>query len=108
MKTFLTSIRDLFTRTYDFRGVSSRADFWWAILLCAIGVIVYTTVMEIYNHYYFQWAYLFFIVYTSISYLSLTVRRLRNIGKFNWEVLLTIVGCTPYLFGFMYFATWFW
>lgn len=107
MKIFLTSIRDLFTRTYDFRGVSSRADFWYAMLFYLIYTISIIYINEYYRHYYFDWALLYFIFYTAIPYLSLVVRRIRNIDKFNWEVLLTIVGCVPYLFGFLYFASWY-
>ena len=108
MKTFFSSIRDLFTRTYDFRGVSSRADFWYAILLDVIYTIAIIFIHEIYNHYYLDWAMIFFIFYTALPYSSLTIRRFRSIGKFNWEVLLTIAGCTPYLFGFLFFSVWFW
>ena len=86
---FLRSILSYFSalkRVFDFKGVSSRREFWGfqffqaLVLLASLGLksggyLFISTILE-----WLVWASL-------ISSLSLTIRRLRDVGKSWWWVL---------------------
>ena len=69
------------TRSFDFQGVSNRQDYWWAylanlIILIFLGVLSGATDI-------FGVLYLIYTIAGVIPNLSISIRRVRDMGR-NW------------------------
>ena len=85
---FTTAIGLGFNRVFDFRGRSSRAEYWWWVLFSVLGDVILSIVdvaMGTYNAQsgsgLISTIFGFFILIPSIA---LGVRRLHDINKSGW------------------------
>ena len=92
---FTTAIGLGFNRVFDFRGRSSRAEFWWWVLFSVLGDVILSIVdvaMGTYNAQsgsgLISTIFGFFILIPSIA---LGVRRLHDINKSGWWMLMWAV-----------------
>lgn len=92
---FTTAIGLGFNRVFDFRGRSSRAEYWWWILFSVLGDVILSIVdgaMGTYNAQsgsgLISTIFGFFILIPSIA---LGVRRLHDINKSGWWSLMWLV-----------------
>ena len=94
MKEYL----NLWRRAFDFKGRSTRRDFWLPFLVnCAVWVLaVAVTLMFLSFAPAFTgilaailWAYL---VVSAVPFAALTVRRLHDTGRSGWWYLLVLLG----------------
>jgi len=104
---FGNAIGSGFKNYINFKGRSSRRQFWYFALFALIAMFISGSVQEIYYHNTSQISHPIPIVavltssgplptITSliilIPYFSVGVRRLHDIGKSGWWMLLTITG----------------
>ena len=78
----LEAYKSFWTRAFDFKGRTSRADYWWAVLasfLVAFVLLILSAISEslsvFYALYYFAGI---------IPNLSMSIRRVRDMGK-SWQ-----------------------
>ena len=76
MKYLFKSYKNTWTRAFDFRGRTSRREYWWAYLAY---FICYLLTSYIHVSVMYSYSLIFFI-----PYCSLTIRRLRDVGK-SWQ-----------------------
>lgn len=85
----ITAYKEMFTRFSDFKGRSTRSAYWYAILMnfivsLALGILAgLVDVLSILSTIY--------SVVLIIPGLSLTIRRLRDVGKNPWWILISFV-----------------
>ena len=94
--SFATAVQLGFSRFLDFRGRSTRAEYWWFSLFIVIGSVITSLVDGILgtggpNGGLIE---VLFSLITLIPSLSLGVRRLHDINRTGWWLLIyfTIVG----------------
>ena len=85
MISFVGAVKLGFQRYFDFSGRSTRAEFWWWILFGFLVAIVLTIVDNILGTGVLAglWG-----LATLIPGLAVTVRRLHDINKSGWWLLL--------------------
>ena len=78
----IEAYKSFWTRAFDFKGRTSRSDYWWAVLASFIVAFVLLTLGAIseplsafYVLYYFAGI---------IPNLSISIRRVRDMGK-SWQ-----------------------
>ena len=81
--TFKEAIKLFFTRYADFHGRSRRSEYWWAYLFTLIAS---TAIAIIYIDISWLWSLI-----TLVPNLSLAVRRMHDIGKSGWWLLIGFV-----------------
>lgn len=89
---FITAVRSFFKNTFNFKGVTSRTDFWLAVLFnlvstMALAVIVMLIALSIplfHAAYYIPDAYSLFLL---VPNLSMLVRRVRDTGLSLWWIV---------------------
>ncbi|MDR0448941.1 MAG: DUF805 domain-containing protein [Rickettsiales bacterium] len=70
---FIESLRNFVKRTFDFKGTSTRAEYWWPFLVVMlIGLIPLESV------------YYGLFVLAFVPSLSVEVRRLHDTGRTGW------------------------
>lgn len=89
---FVEAIRDGFARYVDFKGRAMRSQFWWFYLAWVIGYLVTTAldfaVLGMPENGAFNG--IFFLA-TFLPLLAVMVRRLHDIGKTGWWVLICLI-----------------
>lgn len=87
--TFIDSIKTCFRKYINFSGRASRSEFWWFFLFCTIASGIINSIAfklglnEI-------WAVCINLVFFVPS-LAVSVRRLHDIDKTGWLLLLAFV-----------------
>lgn len=76
--TFLQAWKDLWKGYFDFKGISTRAGFWWAILFCLIELKILDFLIKIVNGEMIMFYILFIII--TIPILTAALRRFRDAG----------------------------
>lgn len=101
-ETFIGCVKLFFTRAFDFRGRSRRREYWWFMLfnLIACFVIGFTggllqwseedITLAIYAYY--------FVLF--IPFLSLSIRRLHDIDKAWYYILINFIPFGGFVFLF--------
>ncbi len=95
---FGNSIKLGFTRYFDFRGRSSRAEYWWWTLFTfLVGIALFVldfTLLLITQDVIFLFGVLrvFFALATIIPSIALTVRRLHDLNRTGWWLVATLAG----------------
>ncbi|MDE5821525.1 MAG: DUF805 domain-containing protein [Paramuribaculum sp.] len=79
--TFQDAVARVFSKYAQFRGRASRAEFWWFMLFLfvvntALGIMYLITDLGIFN--YIDWV---FGIATIIPILTVSWRRLHDVGK---------------------------
>ena len=106
---FITAIKIYFANYVNFRGRSTRAEYWWAMLFVfllyqAVGffsIFLYTLVSEYVSAFVLMLVSLALLLPT----LAVTTRRMHDIGKSGWWVvgfyvfpMLVILNCFSLFF----------
>lgn len=88
--TFQDAVRICFSKYADFNGRAARPEFWWfALFLFVANVIIGLIDSNLL-------AGLFFLA-TILPALAVSVRRLHDIGKSGWWVLLHLIPVIGFL-----------
>ena len=106
---FLEAVKSFFVRWNDFKGRSSRSEYWWAILFTNIANIVLnmlsTTLQQSESVITLVLLLLILglLLFMLVAIFSLIARRLHDINKSGWWYLLvfTIIGMIPLLYWFV-------
>ena len=79
-----------FNRYFDFDGRSNPPEFWYFNLFNLLVTIVLASIMEAVP----ALAFLYYVygVVTVIPSLSVSVRRLHDVGKSGWNLLWILTG----------------
>ena len=105
---FLEAVKSYFVRWNDFKGRSSRSEYWWAILFTNIANIVLNMLLTTLQQsesvitLVLLLLILGLLLFMLVGIFSLIARRLHDINKSGWWYLLvfTIVGIIPVLYWF--------
>lgn len=96
-KNNLQNIRRYVENTFNFKGVTGEGDFWSIILIDAIIISILSCfgrlVSSFSNGLFFNptaWLVSIYTLARGISFISLSVRRLHDIGKSGWWMLLSL------------------
>ena len=106
---FLEAVKSYFVRWNDFKGRSSRSEYWWAILFINIANIVLnmlsTTLQQSESVITLVLLLLILglLLFMLVAIFSLIARRLHDVNKSGWWYLLvfTIIGMIPLLYWFV-------
>ncbi len=109
--TMFKAFKLFFSRAFDFKGRSSRSEFWLGILpnaiimLALIGLLFYSLFgfNEIINNFSIAMIVLFslFCIIELLPSISLIFRRMHDIGKSGWYInvlLIPIIGFIWYIY----------
>jgi len=84
MVSFPQAIKLGFKHYFDFNGRTTRAEFWWwALLITLLGLIPFL-----------GWIFRIALLIPSIS---VTVRRLHDVGKSGWQQLWALLALSPWV-----------
>lgn len=97
--TFLGAFKEMWTRIFDYSGVSGRKEFWFPFALHAVialissGLILASLMVEKGGLFFSLAAFVLigYLILSIIPWIALTVRRLRDSGKSGWWTLLVLV-----------------
>ena len=80
---FMTAVKTCFAKFADFSGRATRSEYWWFVLAYFILAMVTGFIHE----------YLYFLVVLVflVPMISAGVRRLHDIGKSGWLLLLGLI-----------------
>lgn len=84
----MTQYINLWKNAFNFKGVATRSDFWLAMLVNFIAVIVLSVIGSIIET---QVLYIIYIVALIIPYIAVVVRRMHDIGKSGFWIFITFV-----------------
>lgn len=101
--SFSDAFANYFAKCVDFKGVATRAEYWWIVLFFApINIFLKLLDYEQMPDWLLFSLYVF-ILFNFIPSISLKVRRMHDIGKSGWELFKSIViGMGILLFGFYF------
>ncbi len=104
---FINSIGSGFTRYFDFKTRSSRSEYWWFSLFCLMGMYGLAFI-DVFSGTYDAETGIglysaIFNIFVLIPSISVSARRLHDIGKSGWWNLLyiTIIGIFVLLYWFV-------
>jgi uncharacterized membrane protein YhaH (DUF805 family) len=80
---FQQAIQTCFSKYVDFSGRGSRSEYWWFVLAYVIVAVVAGFIHEI--------VYLVAILAFLLPLLSAGARRLHDIGKSGWWLLIGLI-----------------
>ena len=106
---FLEAVKSYFVRWNDFKGRSSRSEYWWGYLFSGIVNIVLNVLIpnlepgDSTGLLLLALLTLGIRLFMLVALLSLTARRLHDVNKSGWWYLLifTIIGIIPLLYWFV-------
>ncbi len=95
----ITATKDMFTKYFKWSGRTSRASFWWAVLGYVILSTIYAIIMSVIititgNEGLSNYVSLIWTIITIWPCLGLQARRLQDINKSPW---LLLIGLIPFL-----------
>ena len=94
MVNFPTAISLGFQRYFEFSGRSTRAEYWWWILFASVTALILTIVdiqIGTASEMGFGVLYSVFVLATFIPGLAVLVRRLHDVGKSGWFLLIGLI-----------------
>ena len=110
--------KEFFSRYTDFKGRTTRANFWWACLgiflitfvvgiICSLlgGTLTATEPVDL-STYFSNIGNIIYIVYCLVLVLpsiAICVRRLHDINKSGWWYLLNFVPCVGGIVLFIFY-----
>lgn len=80
---FVTAFKTCFAKFADFSGRATRSEYWWFVL----AYVIVAVVVSLIHDYVYVLAVLVFL----IPMISAGVRRLHDIGKTGWLILLGLI-----------------
>lgn len=86
MKAYL----DFWRRCFDYKGVSTRREFWlpFGIHVAIAAVIVMLILIETYEAGIVALILAAYLILSAVPFISLSVRRLHDVGKSGWWFFL--------------------
>ena len=108
----ISSYTSGWTRSFDYSGRTSRADYWWFQLGNVIVLILLSVVAVVLGNVFsdnpfpagvFWSIYGFYCFAQYVPQLALAVRRMRDIGKEWYWIFISLVPCIGG-FWFLYLA----
>ncbi len=94
----INAYKSFWTRSFDFKGVTNRSDFWWAYLAYSIVLIFLSILSQVAD--LFSALFVFYVIAAVIPNLSIQIRRVRDMGK-GWQWifinLIPIIGVIWFL-----------
>ena len=99
--SFISSIKICFQKFYDFSGRASRSEFWYfTVFVFITGLIAINIDAALIGETFWTYEGTFgpaesmYLILTLLPSFSVSVRRLHDIGRSGWWVLifLTIIG----------------
>tara|TARA_B100000700_G_C14723381_1_gene704816 strand:- start:263 stop:592 length:330 start_codon:yes stop_codon:yes gene_type:complete len=98
MPTMIDAYKSFWTRSFDFKGVTNRPDYWWAYLAYLIVLVFLAILSELAD--LFSALLVFYVIAGAIPNLSIQIRRVRDMGK-GWQWifinLIPIIGPIWYI-----------
>ena len=94
----IEAYKKMWTKAFDFRGLSTRSDYWWAAL--ASTLVSYVLFALTYASEAFYVLYTLYIFAAIIPGLSLVIRRVNDAGKsWTWIFinLIPLIGAIWFL-----------
>jgi len=92
---FQKSIKTCFKKYAEFTGRALRSEFWWFVLFCFVGGIV-TGIIDVmilgYSAETLGPINTIFSVVTFLPGLAVAARRLHDINKSGWWLLINLTG----------------
>ena len=98
---FGTAIKTCFNKYADFEGQATRSEYWFfflfiylvlpAIYFVSMWIFITTTLPDVVVKFLFA-APAIWIFATLIPHIAVTVRRLHDIGKSGWWLLIVLTG----------------
>lgn len=82
--TFLEAIQLFYKRWLDFDGRSSRSEYWYAFLYLIIADVILYFIGS-------RWLSGLFGLINIIPYIAVILRRLHDIGKSGWWILVSLI-----------------
>ncbi|MDE5789241.1 MAG: DUF805 domain-containing protein [Clostridia bacterium] len=102
------------TRTFDFRGCTSRSEFWWGVLgnalimlaLLALLIVSLTCFTPVINNFSIIMMILFglFCIVELIPSITLIIRRMHDIGKSGFYIFVLFIPVIGYIW-YIYLVT---
>ena len=96
--SFGQAVKNFYSKYFDFKSRARRSEFWWAQLYIVIVINVFLNailfipeVSEFFDTVIIICILLSILFLIPIPWLSLTIRRLHDIGKSGWYILLFLI-----------------
>lgn len=80
---FMTAVKTCFAKFADFSGRATRPEYWWFVLAYVIVAIVASLIH--------RYVYVLVVLVFLVPLISAGVRRLHDIGKTGWLILLGLI-----------------
>lgn len=87
--TIIESVKTCFNKYFNFKDRASRSEFWFFVLFNLVIIIIFSVLGAKVNENFF-WIVGVYSVSVYIPYLSVTARRLHDVGKTGWLQALPI------------------
>lgn len=100
---FTTAVKTCFSKYATFEGTAHRPEYWWFVLFLILGNLVLSVIDGMLFSSGMQLFGGLFSLATLIPYLAVAARRLHDVGRSGWWLLL---GLIP-LIGFLVLLWWF-
>ncbi|MDA7416747.1 DUF805 domain-containing protein [Xenophilus arseniciresistens] len=80
---FMTAVKTCFAKFADFSGRATRSEYWWFVLAYFVLALV--------GSFIHQYVYFLVVLVFLVPMISAGVRRLHDIGKTGWLLLIGII-----------------
>ena len=94
------AVRSVLSKYADFNGRARRSEYWFWFLAVIIGAIVTSIIDSIIG---IPLTYVIFVLGVLVPNIAVSVRRMHDIGKSGWLVLLFLIP----IVGFILMIVWF-
>ncbi len=88
--TFSSAISSAFSRSFDYKGRSARAEYWWYYLFTFSTTTVLTGVFSIFGHNVSGVLIIIMLLLFVVPNIALIVRRAHDANIYAWKILLII------------------
>lgn len=88
MKWFLKCLAQYF----DFKGRARRSEYWWFMLVCTAIIVVVIPLLGLISESTAQVVAVLFVLATTIPAYAVTARRMHDVGKSGWFMLVPFYG----------------
>jgi uncharacterized membrane protein YhaH (DUF805 family) len=86
---FMEAVKSVYGRYVDFQGRSPRSEYWWFVLFYIIVVIVGSVITAAIP--FFGIVLIVFYLGSIIPMLAVSIRRLHDLDKSGWFILLSLI-----------------
>jgi uncharacterized membrane protein YhaH (DUF805 family) len=101
--------RPVLEKYADFTGRAPRAEYWWYVLAVIIGEIIAMIIDSVLGTggviAMYGWVWTLFILATLIPSLAVSVRRLHDLGRSGWWLLVGLIPIVGAIILLVWFVT---